>query len=139
MLEKLKNKLSQGVAAVTVKSESLVETTRTKANISTKQKESDALQLALGSKVYAAWKQGSVTIDMFTEDLNAISAIEAEIEHGLYVFQKIRVCVGKSSAHVVILSTPFLYKFLKFRNDFFPTTIAFVIYAITVVNFFSTV
>lgn len=80
MLEKLKSKLDQGVAAVSAKSESLVETTRTKNNIAAKQRQAEALKAALGSKVYSAWRAGNASIEDFADDLNAIAAAEAEID-----------------------------------------------------------
>lgn len=80
MFEKLKSKLDQGVATVNAKSESLVETTRTKSNIAAKQRQSEQLKTVLGSRVYDAWRAGNATIEMFNDDFKAIAEIDAEID-----------------------------------------------------------
>lgn len=90
MLEKLKSKLDHGITAASVKSEALMETNRTKSNINAKQKQAETLKAALGIKLYAAWKAGSATVDMFAGELNAIAAVEAEIESLIAHLQEIK-------------------------------------------------
>lgn len=79
MLEKLKNTLDKGVAAVSVKSESLVESSRTKTAISNARRKKDDELAALGSKVYTAWQAGQFSVELIAEDLNRIQEIEQEI------------------------------------------------------------
>lgn len=79
MLEKLKSTLDKGVAAVTAKSESIVEGGRTKVAISNVQRRMNEELADLGSKVYTAWKGGQFSIDQVTEELNRVKDSEAEI------------------------------------------------------------
>ena len=79
MLEKLKGTFDKSVAAVSVKSEALVESSRTKATISNEQKKMEAALNALGIKVYQAWKTGNVDIAMFSDDFNALQETETSI------------------------------------------------------------
>ena len=60
---------------------------------------------------------------------------KAEIEHHLYVLQKIRVCVSKRAAHIIPLALARFNKLLKLRNDGFPAALARIVHAIPVVNF----
>lgn len=79
MLERLKGTFDKSVAAVSVKSEALVESSRTKATISTEQKKMDAAINAIGVKLYQAWRNGDINMELFTDDLTAIQEIENSI------------------------------------------------------------
>lgn len=79
MFDSIKDTLNKSVAAVSVKSESLVESSRVKAAISTAQKKLDAELSSLGIKFYVNWKSGQTDMALFEEDLTRIQGIEAEI------------------------------------------------------------
>ena len=64
---------------------------------------------------------------------------KAEIEHHLYVLQKIGVCVSKRAAHVIPLALARFNKLLELRNDCFPAALARIVHAIPVVNFLPSV
>ena len=76
MLEKLKGTFDRSVAAVSVKSETMVESSRTKTAISNAQRNLESGINALGHRLYATWKTGSVDLAQFTEDVDALLAIE---------------------------------------------------------------
>lgn len=80
MLEKLKGTFDRSVAAVSVKSETMVESSRTKTAISNAQRNLENGINALGHRLYATWKSGSVDLALFTEEVDALLAIEKEIE-----------------------------------------------------------
>ena len=79
MFENLKGTFDRSVAAVSVKSEVLVETSRTKTAIAAAQKKLDSQTAALGVKIYTCWKNDQTDMALFQEDLQAIQATEAEI------------------------------------------------------------
>ena len=79
MFEKFKDTLDKSVAAVSVKSESLVESSRTKTAINNTQKKMDAELSALGGKVFKAWQAEQFSMELITEDLNRIQALENEV------------------------------------------------------------
>lgn len=79
MFDSLKDTLNKSVAAVSVKSESLVETSRVKSAISNAQKKLEAEKAALGVKLYQSWKDGTAGMDIFTDDFARMKAIEEEI------------------------------------------------------------
>lgn len=79
MLDSLKDSLNKGIATVSAKSETLVESSRVKAAISNAQKRLETEQLALGVKFYQRWKVGETDIDLFTEELTRIKGIEEEV------------------------------------------------------------
>lgn len=79
MFDSLKDTLNKGVAAVSVKSESLVESSRVKSAISNAQKKLEAEKAALGVKLYQSWKDGAASMDIFTEDFARMKGIEDEI------------------------------------------------------------
>lgn len=80
MFDSLKDTLNKGVAAMSVKSETLVEVSRVKSAISAAQRKMDAEKTALGVKLYQSWKEGQASIDLFDDDFVRIQGIEAEIE-----------------------------------------------------------
>ena len=80
MFDSLKDTLNRSVAAVSVKSETLVESSRVKSAISGAQNRIEAEKAALGVKLYQAWKDGTASLDLFTEDFARIQGIEAEID-----------------------------------------------------------
>lgn len=80
MLEKLKGTFDKSVAAVSVKSESLVESSRVRSLMATAQKKMDAEIAALGAKLYNSWAAGGVQLEALEEDLAKIKAIADEIE-----------------------------------------------------------
>ena len=80
MLEKLKGTIDKGINAVSAKSESLVETNKTKNIMSNAQKAMDARLAALGQKFYADWKSGSVELETYVSDIEQIMQIERDIE-----------------------------------------------------------
>ena len=77
--DSIKDAFNKGVATVSIKSETLVESSRVKTAISTAQKRRDTEIAALGVKFYAAWKRGEITDSIFADDLQAIAQIEQEI------------------------------------------------------------
>lgn len=80
MFDSLKDTLNKGVAAVSVKSETLVESSRIKSTISNTQKRVTAEQNELGVKFYNSWKAGQASIEAFAEDFARIQGLEKEIE-----------------------------------------------------------
>ena len=58
VLDSLKDTINKGVTAVSVKSESLVESSRVKSAMGSSQKKLDAELSALGMKFYQAWRGG---------------------------------------------------------------------------------
>lgn len=79
MFDSLKDTLNKGVAAVSVKSETLVESSRVKTAIGSAQKKLEAEKAALGAKVYQCWKDGRASMELFADDLARIQGIEKEI------------------------------------------------------------
>lgn len=80
MFDSIKDTLNKSVAAVSVKSESLVESSRVKSAISNAQKKLDAELSSLGIKFYVNWKAGNTDMGLFTEDLARIQGVEQEID-----------------------------------------------------------
>lgn len=80
VFDSLKDTFNKGVATVSVKSESLVESSRVKSAISSNQKKLDAELSALGVKFYQCWKAGQEDPALFAEDLARARAIEDEID-----------------------------------------------------------
>ena len=79
MFDNLKDTFNKSVAAVSVKSETLVESSRVKSAISSSQKSMDAELNAMGIKLYQCWKAGQADIGLFAEDFARVQAIEEEI------------------------------------------------------------
>lgn len=80
VFDSLKDTFNKGVATVSVKSESLVESSRVKSAISSNQKKLDAELSALGVKFYQCWKAGQTDPALFAEDLARARAIEDEMD-----------------------------------------------------------
>ncbi len=79
MFDSLKDTLNKGVAAVSVKSETLVESSRVKSAISNAQKKLEAEKAALGVKLYQSWKDGTASMELFADDFARMQGIEDEI------------------------------------------------------------
>ena len=79
MFDSLKDTLNKGVAAVSVKSETLVESSRVKSAISNAQKKLEAEKAALGIKLYQSWKDGTASMELFADDFARMQGIEEEI------------------------------------------------------------
>ena len=79
MFDSLKDTLNKGVAAVSVKSETLVESSRVKTAIGSAQKKLEAEKAALGVKLYQSWKDGTASMELFTDDFARVQGIEDEI------------------------------------------------------------
>lgn len=76
MLEKLKNTFDRGIATVSVKSESMVEMSRIKAQIQNLQRQQAALTTQLGSELYEMWKAGNLDQERIEAVCGEISACE---------------------------------------------------------------
>ena len=79
MLERLKDTFDKSVAAVSVKSESIVESSRVRTAITSTQRNMDALLSALGVKVYNSWAAGNVDMAALEEECQKINSINAEL------------------------------------------------------------
>lgn len=79
MLEKLKNTFDRGIATVSVKSESMVEMSRIKAQIQNLQRQQAALTTQLGGELYEMWKAG----DLNHERLEAVCGEIHACEQGI--------------------------------------------------------
>lgn len=79
MLERLKDTFDKSVAAVSVKSESLVESSRVKTAISSTQRSMDSLFNALGIKVYNSWASSGIDPAVLEEDCKQINDLNVEI------------------------------------------------------------
>ncbi|MBQ9459321.1 MAG: zinc ribbon domain-containing protein [Oscillospiraceae bacterium] len=80
MLEKLKGTFDKSVTAVSVKSETLVESSRVRSQIATAQKNLDAGLAALGSTLYNNWLAGDVQMEALTAECERLKAFADEIE-----------------------------------------------------------
>ena len=80
MFDSIKDTFNKSVAAVSVKSETLVESSRVKSAISNAQKRLDAELSSLGIKFYVNWKAGNTGMELFAEDLARIQGVEQEID-----------------------------------------------------------
>ena len=90
MLEKLRGTFDKGIAAMSVKSETLVESSRTKTAISNTQKKMDAQISALGTRIYQAWKSGERSLESFGADFESIQAVEQELANLNAYLEEIR-------------------------------------------------
>ena len=79
MLERLKDTFDKSVAAVSVKSESIVESSRVRMAITNTQKNMDSMLSALGVKVYNSWAAGSIDAAALEEDCQKINEVNAEL------------------------------------------------------------
>lgn len=79
MLEFLKDTLDKSVAAVSVKSESIVESSRARSAITTTQKNMDAAVSALGAQFYNGWLNGQVDMAALEESCGKIKEMHTEL------------------------------------------------------------
>lgn len=79
VLDSLKDTLNKGVATVSVKSETLMESSRVKATISNTQKVLENEITILGARFYQSWKDGQEGVEPFLEALTHIQSLEQEI------------------------------------------------------------
>ena len=79
MFKSIKGTFDKGVAAVSVKSESIVESSRTRTAIATAQKNMDQEINALGVKFYNSWLAGSIDREELEAACQKIKAIQAEL------------------------------------------------------------
>ena len=79
MFDSLKDTLNKGVAAVSVKSETLVESSRIKSAISNAQKRMTSEMNELGAKFYNSWQAGQASVEAFSAEFASIQSIEQEI------------------------------------------------------------
>ena len=79
MLEKLKSSLDRGIAAVGAKSESIVETSKTRLAINNAQKAMESELTNLGYKLYCDWKNGAVDLNTYAADLERIGQIDQDL------------------------------------------------------------
>lgn len=79
MFKSIKDTLDKGVAAVSVKSESIVESSRVRTAIATAQKSMDQELNALGVKCYNSWLSGSLDQEALEEACQKIKAIQTEL------------------------------------------------------------
>lgn len=79
MLERLKDTFDKSVAAVSVKSESIVESSRVRTAITNTQRNMDASLNALGIKVYNNWAAGNIDVAALEEDCQKINEINVEL------------------------------------------------------------
>lgn len=80
MLEKLKDTFDKSVAAVSVKSEALVESSRVRSQISVLQKKIDAGFAQLGSMFYGNWLAGNFQTEELAAECEKLKAFADEIE-----------------------------------------------------------
>lgn len=91
MLEKLKNTFDRGLATVSVKSESMVEISRIKAQIQSLQKQQAAMTNQLGEEMYAMWKDGELDRERFEQACGQILACEQAIEEQNRRMEQVRM------------------------------------------------
>ena len=81
MLERLKSTFDKGVTAVSVKSESIVESSRVRMGIATAQKKMEDAIHALGETFYRDWSANALNMDALQAECERIRAIGEEIEN----------------------------------------------------------
>ena len=91
MLGKLKDKLDRGIATVSVKSESMVETSRIKSHIQNYQRQQTTLITQLGNEMYAMWKAGEMNRERFEQVCKEIYGFEQAIAEQNRRIEQIRV------------------------------------------------
>ena len=79
MFKSLKDTIDKGVAAVSVKSESIVESSRVRTAISTAQKQIDAEINALGVTFYNSWQAGNIDQEALDAACQKIQGIQNEL------------------------------------------------------------
>lgn len=80
MLEKIKSTFDRGLATVSVKSESMVEISRIKAQIQGLQKQQTTMISRLGEEMYAMWKSNEMDRERFEQLCGEISGVEKTVE-----------------------------------------------------------
>ena len=80
MLERLKNTFDKSLAAVSARSESLVESSRIRTAINTSQKAMEDGIRALGGSFYNSWCSGCVNVEALMTECERIHGISEEIE-----------------------------------------------------------
>ena len=90
MLEKLKSSIDKGVAAVSVKSESLVESSRIRTTISNTQRNMDEAIRQLGVSFYNSWVNADLDVDKLKAECERIKAMGDEIENLKARLEKIK-------------------------------------------------
>ena len=81
MLERLKSTFDKGVTAVSVKSESIVESSRVRMGISNAQRSMEEAINALGATFYRDWSADTLDIDALKAECERIRGIGNEIEN----------------------------------------------------------
>ncbi len=61
--------------------------------------------------------------------------VKAQIQHSVYVLQKVGVLVGKGAPHVVILPPPCPHQLLELRHDPVIAALPLVVHPVPVVDF----
>ena len=90
MLERLKNSIDKSVAAVSVKSEALVESSRVRTTISNTQRNMEEAIQQLGHSFYNSWISASLDVDKLKTDCERIKAMADEIENLKARLEKIK-------------------------------------------------
>lgn len=80
MLERLKSSIDKGVAAVSVKSESLVESSRVRTAMSNTQKNMEEAIHQLGFSFYNSWVSADLDVDRLKAECERIKGMADEIE-----------------------------------------------------------
>lgn len=79
MFDSLKDTLNRGVATVSVKSETLVESSRVKTMISNTKRILENEKASFGAQFYQNWREGKASVELFEADLTRIQGLEQEI------------------------------------------------------------
>ena len=80
MLKKIKGSFDRGLAAMSVKSESLVETGRTKAAISNLEDRLQEAETALGKRCYELWKRSGSQQPELAAELSQVDSLRGQID-----------------------------------------------------------
>lgn len=80
MFESLKDTFDKSVATVSVKSESLVESSRTKAALNNTQKRLDAALNELGRVAFSQWQNNCLTQESVAEQCQQVQQLAQEVE-----------------------------------------------------------
>lgn len=80
IFDSIKDTLNKGVATVSVKSESLVESSRVKAAIGGTQKKLDTALAALGARFYQLVKAGQVEAGALDAEVTELQGMEQELQ-----------------------------------------------------------
>lgn len=80
IFDSIKDTLNKSVATMSVKSESLVESSKVKASISETQRKVDGALAGLGPKFYQMVKDGQMTAGGLAEDVEELRKLEKELQ-----------------------------------------------------------